>query len=49
MLKELHDTPSGGHLGSAKTIELANRHFFWPNMHEEIRHYISTCIILSIQ
>ena len=33
----------GGHVGMNKTLELINRHFYWPKMHKEIKHYISSC------
>lgn len=44
LLYESHDAPTAGHLGSAKTLELLTRHFYWPRMHEEIRRYVFTCL-----
>lgn len=41
---ECHDSPTAGHVGSNKTIELITRHFYWPNMHEEIRRYVHSCL-----
>ena len=32
VLRECHDTPTSGHLGVAKTIDLVKRHFYWPKM-----------------
>ena len=44
ILHECHDVPLSGHLGTAKTIERVVRRFVWPNMNEEIRHYVATCV-----
>ncbi len=44
LFRECHDLPLGGHLGSAKTIARITQRFVWPNMHAEIRHYVSTCL-----
>lgn len=41
---ECHDAPTAGHLGVNKTVELITRLFYWPKMHSEIRHYVSTCL-----
>ena len=43
LLAEAHDSILAGHVGSAKTIELVSRDYFWPRMYEEIKHYVSTC------
>lgn len=43
ILHECHDTPTSGHLGTAKTTELVTRYFYWPNMQEEIKQYVKTC------
>ena len=44
ILQECHDVPLSGHLGTAKTMERVVRRFVWPKMHEEIRHYVATCL-----
>lgn len=43
VLKEFHDTPTGGHFGSEKTYESLKRYFYWPNMKTTIEQYVSTC------
>src|SRR6185312_15738015 len=43
LLHECHDAPLGGHLGVAKTTAALSRRFYWPRMHAEIRHYVTTC------
>lgn len=44
IMHECHDSRTAGHLGSAKTVELVARRFTWPNMHREIKVYVSTCV-----
>jgi hypothetical protein len=44
LLAEAHDSILAGHVGSAKTIELLSRDYYWPRMYEEIKHYVSTCV-----
>ena len=43
LLAEAHDSILAGHVGSAKTIELVARDYYWPRMYEEIKHYVATC------
>ena len=44
ILSELHHSPLSGHIGSAKTIELVKRQFYWPNMDKEIKNYVQSYI-----
>ena len=44
IMSEQHDTPISGHVGSAKTIELIARVFYWPNMHKDIKRYVVSCL-----
>ena len=43
ILRELHDAPTGGHLGRDKTMEQVKRRFYWPGMDKTIAEYVSTC------
>ena len=43
VLKQLHDNPSAGHFGIAKTVEMVSRNFWWPQMRKFIAHYVLTC------
>ena len=43
ILTELHDSPGGGHLGPAKTLERVQRHFHWQDMRKEVAAYCATC------
>ena len=45
---ECHDAPLGGHSGAAKTIDRISRRFIWKNMNEEIRSYVSTCLLCQM-
>lgn len=44
VLHECHDAPTGGHFGTAKTIDHICRQFVWPNMYDEIKQYVKTCL-----
>ena len=43
ILKLHHDTPSAGHYGRTKTIELITRNYTWPQLREFVKDYISSC------
>jgi hypothetical protein len=43
ILKEVHDSPYGGHLGSARTYEQLTRLFSWPKALEDVEAYVRTC------
>jgi hypothetical protein len=43
ILHECHDTPSSGHLGTAKTIHTVTQHYFWPGMQPDITDYVRSC------
>ena len=43
LMQECHDTPTAGHLGKDKTIELMKRRFYWRGMDDDIARYVTTC------
>uniref|UniRef100_A0A803K5R9 Gypsy retrotransposon integrase-like protein 1 n=1 Tax=Xenopus tropicalis TaxID=8364 RepID=A0A803K5R9_XENTR len=43
VLRFVHDHPVSGHLGVRKTLELANRNFFWPGMSRDCMKYVTSC------
>ena len=43
VLKYLHDSPSGGHLGVDKTLEKVKQSFYWPGMKEFVQKYCKEC------
>lgn len=47
ILKLFHDSPTSGHPGRAKTIELVARQYFWPNLQKFVNRYVSNCSICT--
>lgn len=43
VLKELHSSPSSGHLGDNKTLERIKARFFWYGMRRDVEHLCKTC------
>ena len=43
ILKELHDSPSAGHVGFFKTYYNARQSFFWKGMNRDIQKYVAEC------
>ncbi len=44
LLTEAHDVPVSGHVGVTKTIDLLTRTYYWPNMHKEVKQYVTSCL-----
>jgi transposase InsO family protein len=44
LLHESHDAASSGHLGIVKTADLLSRSYYWPNMHEDVKEYVRSCL-----
>jgi len=38
-----HDTPLSGHYGQFKTTENILHNYWWPNIHHDVKQYISGC------
>ncbi|GBO14264.1 hypothetical protein AVEN_142025-1 [Araneus ventricosus] len=43
VLKSLHDAPTSGHLGFAKTYDRIRRKYCWPGLYGRVRRYVSHC------
>ena len=43
VMKNLHCSPSGGHMGVTRTVLRAKDRFFWPKMQETIQNFIRAC------
>ena len=43
LLKSHHDSITAGHHGTAKTIELLSRHYWWPHIYSSVDKYIKSC------
>ena len=44
LIKEAHDSPTGGHLGVHKTHESLHRLLYWPKMFHTVHEYVRTCM-----
>ena len=44
ILDGMHDNPSCGHLGFAKTEERIRERFYWPNLRASVQFHIQHCI-----
>ena len=42
-IKTVHDDPTGGHLGLARTLATLKGRFFWPSMFRTVRRYVAGC------
>lgn len=45
VLDQSHDSPSAGHLGTAKTLKRIAQRYYWPGMHRDVRTHVRTCNI----
>ena len=43
ILRSRHDSPTAGHPGQAKTLELMSRDYYWPQMRKFVNRYINGC------
>lgn len=43
LLREAHDSPMAGHLGTVKTLDVVSRSYYWVDMAAEVKEYVSTC------
>ena len=44
LIKEAHEGGLMGHFGIAKTLDVLQEHFFWPNMRIDVTKYCANCI-----
>jgi len=47
ILRTMHDNPTSGHQGVDKTLEKIKRHYWWPNMKNDITNYVLSCEVCS--
>ena len=43
VLYQLHNSPSGGHLGVAKTAPKVQQRYYWPGWIDDVKRHISQC------
>ena len=44
ILKEAHDSPTAGHMGYAKTINLLRKSYHWPGLQQDVLRYLRECL-----
>jgi len=44
VLQYHHDHVLAGHLGQNKTLELIQRHYTWPNIHDDVQKFCKSCV-----
>ncbi|GJP37508.1 hypothetical protein CLOM_g9924 [Closterium sp. NIES-68] len=48
LIQESHDNPTSGHFGVDKTTKTLHRNYYWPNMADDVRKYVSSCTACQI-
>jgi hypothetical protein len=43
IVKSCHNTPTAGHPGQSRTLELVSRHYWWPRVRSFVTEYVSGC------
>lgn len=44
LLAEYHPTPTGGHMGVAKTVAHISESFQWPGLRQDVAEFVANCI-----
>jgi hypothetical protein len=44
LLKEMHDSSIGGHLGVHKTLTRLAQYYYWPGMRKDVQLYVHSCV-----
>jgi hypothetical protein len=47
LLYELHDAPTGGHLGESKTLHKLQKTCYWPGMKKDVEDYVKGCTVCA--
>ncbi|GJP50822.1 hypothetical protein CLOM_g9981 [Closterium sp. NIES-68] len=48
LIQESHDNPTSGHFGIDKTTKMLQRNYYWRNMADDVRKYVSSCTACQI-
>ncbi|GJP41072.1 hypothetical protein CLOM_g710 [Closterium sp. NIES-68] len=48
LIQESHDNLTSGHFGVDKTTKMLQRNYYWPNMADDVRKYVSSCTACQI-
>lgn len=49
ILQQLHDSPTGGHLGVRKLYEKVKARFYWRKMHDSVTNWCKKCLACAQQ
>jgi len=44
LLSEYHFTPTGGHMGIAKTLARLTENFYWKGIRQDVERFIASCV-----
>lgn len=44
LLTEYHSTPTGGHMGIAKTLARLSENFSWPGIRQDVTDFVTNCL-----
>ncbi|GJP83665.1 hypothetical protein CLOP_g13794 [Closterium sp. NIES-67] len=48
LIQESHNNPTSGHFDVDKTTKMLQRDYYWPNMADDVRKYVSSCTACQI-
>ncbi len=48
VLKQLHDSPTGGHLGVAKVLERCKSRYHWYRMKDTVQEWCRNCLVCAL-
>ena len=48
LMREIHDAPTGGHLGREKTYSRLTAAVYWRCVDEDVRDHVRSCVLLFI-
>lgn len=43
IIREIHETPPGGHAGRSSTYSRLSTHYYWPRMTDSVARYVKSC------
>lgn len=43
IIRNIHDTPPGGHAGRSSTYDRLSRHYYWPRITDSVARYVKSC------
>jgi hypothetical protein len=47
ILRSCHDSPTAGHFGCARTLELVKRNYWWPGLGSFVKLYVRSCDVCA--